>query len=56
MPPDLTIRMRIIDCMLADIQAQILILRLEMAYLGLVRGELAGGMEGQFQVPSATGE
>jgi hypothetical protein len=42
MPPDLTIRVRTIDCMLADIQAQIQILRQERTHLGLVRRELAG--------------
>lgn len=45
MPSGLTIRVRAIECMLADIQAQIQTLRQEMTYLGLVRGELVGGME-----------
>ncbi len=44
-PAGSSIRVRDIDCMLADIQAQIQMLRREMTYLGLVRGELAGGME-----------
>lgn len=41
----LTIRVREIDCMLADIQAHMQILRREKTHLGLVREELAGGME-----------
>lgn len=41
-PAGLTIRMRGIDCVLADIQAQIQMLRRERTYLRLVRGELAG--------------
>lgn len=41
----LTIRVREIDCMLADIQAHIQVLRREQTHLGLVREELAGGME-----------
>lgn len=44
-PSGLTIRVREIDCLLADIQAQMEMLRRERTYLGLVRGELAGGME-----------
>ena len=42
MSPGLTIRVRIIDCLLADIQAKIQILRQERTHLGLVRAELAG--------------
>ena len=38
----LTIRVRGMDCVLADIQAQIQLLRRERTYLRLVRGELAG--------------
>jgi hypothetical protein len=45
MPDGLTIRVREIDCMLADIQAHMQILRREKTHLGLVREELAGGME-----------
>lgn len=41
-PTGLTIRVREIDCMVADIQAQIQTLRREQTYLGLVREELAG--------------
>ena len=41
-PPGLTIRVRKIDCMLADIQAHMQILRREKIHLGLVRAELAG--------------
>ncbi len=41
-PPGPTVRMRTIDCLLADIQAQIQILRRERTHLGLVRTELAG--------------
>ncbi|MEK9140213.1 MAG: hypothetical protein AAB308_04085 [Nitrospirota bacterium] len=41
-PAGQTIRVRKIDCMLADIQAQIQILRRERTHLGLVREELAG--------------
>jgi hypothetical protein len=40
-PAGLTIRVREIDCMLADIQGHIQMLRRERAYLGLVREELA---------------
>lgn len=47
-PPALTIRVRELDCMLADIQAQIQSLRREMTHLGLVRKELAGGMEAKW--------
>ena len=43
--PGLTIRVREIDCMLADIQAHMQMLRREKTHLGLVREELAGGME-----------
>jgi|GEM_PF-2385185 len=49
-PAGLTIRVREIDCALADIQAQIQMLRREMTYLGLVRRELAGGMEAKQRV------
>jgi hypothetical protein len=41
-PVGLTIRVREIDCMLADIQAQVQMLRRERTHLGLVREELAG--------------
>lgn len=41
----LTIRVRKIDYMLADIQAHIQVLRREKTHLGLVREELAGGVE-----------
>jgi len=41
-PADPTIRVREIDCMLADIQAHIQRLRRERTHLGLVREELAG--------------
>lgn len=44
-PAGLTIRMREIDCMLADIQAHMQMLRREKTHLGLVRAELTGGME-----------
>jgi hypothetical protein len=40
-PDGLTVRVREIDCMLADIQAHIQILRQERTHLGLVRKELA---------------
>ena len=40
-PAGPTIRVREIDCMLADIQAHIQRLRLERTHLGLVRDELA---------------
>lgn len=43
--PGLTIRVREIDCMLADIQAHMQMLRRERTHLGLVREELAGDME-----------
>jgi hypothetical protein len=43
-PSSLTIRVREIDCMLADIQAHMQILRREKTHLGLVRKELAAGM------------
>lgn len=43
--PGLTIRVREIDCMLADIQAHIQVLRREQTHLGLVREELASGVE-----------
>ncbi len=43
--PGLTIRVREIDCMLADIQAHMQLLRREKTHLGLVRAELTGGME-----------
>jgi hypothetical protein len=42
MHPGLTTRVRTIDCLLADIQAQIQILRREWAHLRLVRTELVG--------------
>ena len=42
MSPGLPIRLRTIDCLLADIQAKIQILRRERTRLGLVRAELAG--------------
>jgi hypothetical protein len=48
-PAGLTIRVREIDCMLADIQAQIQMLRRERTHLGLVREELAGGMEAKLR-------
>lgn len=48
-PADLTIRVRKIDCMLADIQAHIQILRRESTHLGLVREEL-GGMEAKRKI------
>lgn len=38
----LTIRVRNIDCMLADIRAQIQALKQERTYLGLMREELTG--------------
>jgi hypothetical protein len=41
-PAGLTIRVRGMDCLLEDIQAQIQMLRRERTYLRLVRGELAG--------------
>jgi hypothetical protein len=41
-PAGLPIRVREIDCVLADIQAEIQMLRRERTYLRLVRGELAG--------------
>ena len=41
-PASPTARVREIDCMLADIQAHIQILRRERTHLGLVREELAG--------------
>ena len=41
-PAGLTIRVRKIDCMLADIQAQIQTLRRERTHLGLVLEELTG--------------
>jgi ribosome-binding protein aMBF1 (putative translation factor) len=41
-PAGQTTRVREIDCMLADIQAQIQMLRRERTHLGLVREELAG--------------
>lgn len=41
-PTGLMIRVRVIDCMVADIHAQIQILRWERAHLRLVREELAG--------------
>ena len=41
-PAGLTIRVRKIDCMLADIQAHIQTLRQEQTHLGLVREELNG--------------
>lgn len=41
-PAGLPIRVREMDCMLADIQTQIQMLRRERTYLRLVRGELAG--------------
>ena len=42
-PAGLTIRVRGMDCVLADIQAQMEMLRRERTYLRLVRRELAGG-------------
>lgn len=39
---DLAIRIRVIDCMLDDIQAEIELLQRERSHLGGVRGELAG--------------
>ncbi|MDH5195498.1 MAG: hypothetical protein OEW32_17560 [Nitrospira sp.] len=42
MPPGLTSRVRTIDCLLADIKAQIQILRRERTHLGLVKAELVG--------------
>lgn len=41
-PAGLTIRVREIDCLLADIQAQIEMFGRERTYLRLVREELAG--------------
>ena len=41
-PAGLSIRVREMDCVLADIQANIQMLRREKTYLRLVRGELAG--------------
>ena len=41
-PAGLTIRVRGMDCVLDDIQAQIQMLRQERTYLRLVRRELAG--------------
>ena len=41
-PSSLTTRVRIIDCMLADIQAQVQRLYRERTHVGLVREELAG--------------
>ena len=41
-PSRLPIRVREMDCALADIQAEIQRLRRERTYLRLVRGELAG--------------
>lgn len=43
--PGLTIRVREIDCMLADIQAHMQMLRREKTHLGLVREELTVDME-----------
>lgn len=43
--PGLMIRVREIDCMLADIQAHMQMLRREKTHLGLVRAELTGGMQ-----------
>lgn len=40
-PAGLSIRVRRIDCMLADIQAHMQRLRLERTHLGLMRDELA---------------
>lgn len=42
MSPGLTVRVRTIDCLLADIKAQIQILQRERTHLRLVRTELAG--------------
>jgi hypothetical protein len=53
-PAGLTIRVREIDCMLADIQAQIQILRRERTHLGLVREELAGMEAGGADLRRAT--
>lgn len=41
-PAGLPVRVREMDCVLADIQAQIQMLLRERTYLRLVRGELAG--------------
>lgn len=41
-PGGLTVRVRKIDCMLADIQVHIQTLRQEQTYLGMVREELIG--------------
>ena len=41
-PAGLTIRVRKIDCMLADIQAHMQTLQQEQTHLGLVREELTG--------------
>lgn len=41
-PAGLSIRVREMDCVLADIQAEIQMLRREKTYLRMVRGELAG--------------
>ena len=41
-PAGLASRVREIDCMLADIQAEIEMLQRERTHLGLVRGEVAG--------------
>lgn len=39
---NMAIRIRVIDCMLDDIQAEIELLQRERSHLGGVRGELAG--------------
>jgi hypothetical protein len=41
-PAGLSIRVREMDCVLADIQAEIQMLRREKTYLRMIRGELAG--------------
>ncbi|GKS63944.1 hypothetical protein YTPLAS72_12480 [Nitrospira sp.] len=41
-PAGLASRVREIDCVLADIQAEIEMLQRERTHLGLVRGEVAG--------------
>lgn len=50
-PAGLTGRVLEIDCMLADIQAHIQRLRRERTHLGLVREELAVGMEAKLRGP-----
>lgn len=48
-PAGLTIRVREIDCMLADIKAHMQTLRRERTHLGLVRAELTDGMEAKWR-------